>query len=345
VVSGHARVTVCIPTMERPALLREAIASVAAQTFADFEVLVVDNSGDIEQQRRIDAVLAEFPQVRLILRRNPERLQVIDNFNSLIDHARGELWAVLPDDDRWRPEFLARSVAALDRYPECGFSFADHWILSGSAVDQAVTAANSATFGRTALREGVYPHAALFPLALAQSFCLQTALFRHRLMADLRFVPGILVVDHSLFLRIAALAEPVAAYYIDARIMEYRVHPGQITTTTRRKELLEAEVGSFRSVSQVPPQHEKAYRAKLAGCHLALALLDAEAGDHGGARQHARESLRLSFNLRTALGAALASVAPFAVGPIRRIRGRRLTPGAREPDREPLASRGARRVG
>jgi hypothetical protein len=325
------RVSVCIPTMNRPRHFREALQSVAGQTFRDFEVVVADNSGDAEKQRAIDEVLAGFPDLPIRVVRHEATLDVASNFNSLLDAARGELWSVLPDDDRFCPTFLARSVEALDAYPDCSFTFADHWIIrADGSIDEAESSANSLAFQRTRLAEGVFRDEALFAVVLAQSTCLQTSLFRRDRMQSVRFIPNLRAVDLSVFLRLTA-TKPVSAYYIAERLMEYRVHSDQMTTTTttaRRIEVLETGIAALESVSRIPPEHRRRYRRKLGRQYMALALAEAEIGADAAARRHAAKSLFTSISARVAVGAGLVLFAPRSVRLARRLIAQ-LRPGGR----------------
>ena len=318
----QARVSVCIPTVDRVDLLREAIASVAAQTWRDFEVVIADNSGNAEGQRRIDGVMAEFPQLRFVLKRHPERLGAVENFNSLIDTAQGELWACLTDDDRIRPNFLARSVEALDRHPECAFTFADHWIIrADGTVDEADSKRNSIKFGRSTLREGVYLHPQLFELFLKQAMCLQTGVFRRPTIASLRFLPGILAGDYSLFLRLSAGPIQFNAYYVDERLFEYRLHFAQISGTTDKKTLIRDQIAACENVPGIPARYAGELNKKLSRAYLALALMEAEEGDGATARIDIGKSLGLSLSLGNALGGLLVTTAPFAIKGLRKLRG------------------------
>jgi glycosyltransferase involved in cell wall biosynthesis len=314
------KVSVCIPTVDRPDLLREAIASVAAQTRRDFEIVVADNSADIGCQRRVDAVIAEFSRLPIRKIQHPERLDAVSNFNSLIDAARGDLWTCLPDDDRLRPNFLARLVDALDRHSDCDFSFGDHGIIHADGTpDDALSLANSTRYGRTSLAEGVYPHAQLFQMALRQTICLQTAVFRRPMISDVRFAPGVLTLDHSLFLRLGASPVPYQGYFVRERIMDYRLHASQWSSTTRRKDFLLAEIAAFESVPAVPPQHLTEFNEKLSRQYLALALLEAEQSSPDQARAHAIHCFRLSPGLRSAVGAILISMSPRSIPRLRRM--------------------------
>jgi hypothetical protein len=184
-------------------------------------------------------------------------------------------------------------------------------------IDAEASRLQSIQFGRTSLRDGIYLHSELFPLVMKQSLCLQTGLYRRAVVDSLHFVPGILAGDFSFFLRLSTSATPFNGYYVDKRLFEYRIHGDQITSTTRRKEILQSKIDACMSVSQVPLKHLKEFTAELSQCHLALALLEAEEGSLKSAREHALESWQLSPTVRTALGALVTTTAPFAVAPIR----------------------------
>jgi glycosyltransferase involved in cell wall biosynthesis len=320
-MSEPRRVTVGVPTVNRRALLWETIDSLAKQTYRDFEIVLADNSADPDYQREVDRLIAAYPGLDFILMRHPQRLAPIDNFNRLIDAGRGEYWTCLPDDDRFCPNFLERSVAALDNHPDCAFTFADHWIIdSEGARNQSESDAYSARYGRTKLHERVYEHREVFGLAINQSICLQSMLFRRTLISSLRLIPGILSGDHSLFLRIGAAAEPWHGYYISERLFEYRLHGEQITSASRRKDLLQSQIAAFESVPRVPAPHRRTYNAKLAANYLALAYLEAEASETASARTHALRGAQLSPRPGNILGALLVTAAPGAVKRARQLR-------------------------
>lgn len=104
------RVSVVIPTYNRPALLREALASIAAQTCTDWEVVVVDDGSTPP----IDAAALEaVVNGRLRLVRHDQPHGVAAARNSGFAAARGELIAQLDDDDRLAPEALSAATQAL----------------------------------------------------------------------------------------------------------------------------------------------------------------------------------------------------------------------------------------
>ena len=117
------RVSVCIPTVNRAWYLKDALESLAAQTFSDFEVLIADNSADESYRSLVATVISEFPTLSLRLFHHPKRISMVENANFLVEKSIGEFWIYLPDDDRMRPECLDVLVKALDSNPEAGGQF------------------------------------------------------------------------------------------------------------------------------------------------------------------------------------------------------------------------------
>ena len=115
-MSRPPRVSVVIPTYNREAYIRDAIDSILAQRFADFELLVIDDGstdGSCEAVRAYDD-----PRIRLI--RNDGNLGIAITRNVGLGFARGAYIAFLDSDDWARPDRLARQIAFLDCHPDHG---------------------------------------------------------------------------------------------------------------------------------------------------------------------------------------------------------------------------------
>lgn len=103
-------VSVVIPTHNRPEQLAEALASVRAQTFTDYEIIVVSNGESIRTQRESRAA-AEMHGAAYFTRDegNPSAAR---NFG--VARAAGDWIAFLDDDDLWLPEKLEWQVTRAD---------------------------------------------------------------------------------------------------------------------------------------------------------------------------------------------------------------------------------------
>ena len=85
-----------------------AIASVLAQTWRDFELVIYDDAGDLED------VVAAFTDARIRYIRAAKKLEASGRFSAAIAHCRGRYIGVLDDDDRYEPRFLERLIAVLE---------------------------------------------------------------------------------------------------------------------------------------------------------------------------------------------------------------------------------------
>lgn len=88
--------TIAIPTKNRPDQLKNAIRSVLEQTYPDFEVVVCDNSDEL-QSAQTAAVVREFADPRIRYIRTNGRLSMADNWDRAIADARGRFVGILTD--------------------------------------------------------------------------------------------------------------------------------------------------------------------------------------------------------------------------------------------------------
>lgn len=124
-------ISVIIPTHDRLPLLREAVASVLAQSFADFELIVVD---DGSRDGTAAALRAEFgPRVEVI--ETPNR-GVSAARNTGAAAARGRWLAFLDSDDLWDPRKLRAQVDHLAARPGRAICQTEEiWVRDGVRVN------------------------------------------------------------------------------------------------------------------------------------------------------------------------------------------------------------------
>ncbi|HWQ03791.1 MAG TPA: glycosyltransferase [Longilinea sp.] len=111
------RVSVIIPTYNSARFIAGTLDSVFAQSFRDFEVIVVDD-GSTDNTRE---VLQPFQnRIQYIYQQNSERSAARNN---ALSHTQSEYIAFLDSDDLWAPEKLERQVAVLDANPQVSLVF------------------------------------------------------------------------------------------------------------------------------------------------------------------------------------------------------------------------------
>jgi glycosyltransferase involved in cell wall biosynthesis len=106
-------VSVCLPVYNGERFLAETIRSVLDQTYRDFELVVLDNAST----DRSGAVARSFGDPRIRIERNRETLPQADNWNRIVELARGPLVKVVCADDLLHPRCLELQVGPMDSDP------------------------------------------------------------------------------------------------------------------------------------------------------------------------------------------------------------------------------------
>lgn len=120
------RVSIVMAAYNANQFLAEALDDLLAQTFTDFELIVVDDGSTDGTLAMLDSYAAA--DARIIVLKNEINLGLPTSLNLGIKHCRAALIARADADDRYPPDRLAKQVAFLDAHPEVG-------LLSG-AVDK-----------------------------------------------------------------------------------------------------------------------------------------------------------------------------------------------------------------
>lgn len=111
-----ARVGVVIRTADRPEFLARALADVAAQTFGDRRIIVVNDGSDRAAVEAVVSASAVADTVTVLDSRAPGGRCAAANTG--VEALDTEFVVVHDDDDLWAPEFLERTVAFLDEHPD-----------------------------------------------------------------------------------------------------------------------------------------------------------------------------------------------------------------------------------
>jgi glycosyltransferase involved in cell wall biosynthesis len=119
--SAMPKVSVIMPSYNTASLIGEALDSVFAQSYRDFEVIVVnDGSPDTPDLER---VLRPY-QERIVYLKQENR-RACGARNNGISHAKGEYLAFLDSDDSWAPEYLRSQVEHLEADPSLDMVYCD----------------------------------------------------------------------------------------------------------------------------------------------------------------------------------------------------------------------------
>lgn len=138
---GHAAPTVSVimAVYNGAALLPETIASLKAQTFTDFEAVIVDDCSTDDTLAVLDAI--DDPRFRVI--ESARNQGPVGARNTAVAHARGRYLAGLDHDDLCRPHRFARQVGYLEASPDTVALGTAADLLDDGVVSPAVRTSNT----------------------------------------------------------------------------------------------------------------------------------------------------------------------------------------------------------
>jgi len=125
--SSTPKVSVCIPVYNGSDYIAESIESVLAQTYKDFQLIVVDNCST----DNTGEIVSNFQDPRLSYVRNTQNIGLVGNENRCLDLAKGQYIYILHHDDIMLPDNLERKVNLLDEHPEVGFVHSNILLIDG----------------------------------------------------------------------------------------------------------------------------------------------------------------------------------------------------------------------
>ena len=118
--SREPRVSIGMPVYNGENYLAEALDSLLAQTFADFELVISDNASS----DATEAICREYASrdARIRVERQTENIGAVPNFNRVFELSCGDYFKWAAHDDVCQPTFLQSCVDILDEHPEVAWS-------------------------------------------------------------------------------------------------------------------------------------------------------------------------------------------------------------------------------
>lgn len=215
-MAGNPLVSVVMPLYNAAPYVADAVRSILAQTFTDFELVVVDD-GSTDGSATVVETLGD-PRVHLVRQPNSGRPAVPRN--RALARARGKYVAFLDADDLWLSHTLERQVDALERRPDVALVYG--W---------AEAFGSSGTLGYRGPKRSLRETRVFQRLLLEQSFIpISTVMVRRDVLdavggfdeaPELRGVE-----DYDLVVRIAHGHQ---CLFLGEVLMRYRVHEGNLS--------------------------------------------------------------------------------------------------------------------
>ncbi|MDD3594284.1 MAG: glycosyltransferase [Candidatus Gastranaerophilales bacterium] len=105
--------------------IAETINSVIAQTYEDWELIIVDDGSKDNSVNLIKEFCAKNPKIKLFTHQNNENKGLVETIKLGLSKAQGEFVAFLESDDYIAPDYIEKKLAVLNQYPDVKFIFND----------------------------------------------------------------------------------------------------------------------------------------------------------------------------------------------------------------------------
>ncbi len=204
------KVSVIMPVYNGEQYLREAIDSILAQTFTDFEFLIInDCSCDSTKE-----IIQSYPDSRIVYLENESNLGVAKSLNRGLALAKGDYIARMDADDISLPKRLEKQVAYMEKHPE---------------IDVLATQVQNFGEKNSHVPTGLSHHTLKVTLLFNTCLCHPTVMFRNS-----AFTEGELyyneqfskLEDYALW---AKLCQSHQFGCCNEILFQYRIHKNQVT--------------------------------------------------------------------------------------------------------------------
>lgn len=215
------QVTIGVPTYDRLAYLKEAVASALAQTCPNIEVLISDDGPS--EATRAWAVAQAASDRRVRYQHTPRNLGLAGNWNEVVAAAQGEMVVIIGDDDRLLPGFVARLLQAVN---DADVVFSNHYLIDaeGRRLEEQ-SRSWTRTYHRDSLQAGLVADPAIVVWQNAVPMC--AALVRTEVARRLRFKDDLNTPEIELFARLAQ--EGGCFSFVPEYLVEHRIHRASYT--------------------------------------------------------------------------------------------------------------------
>jgi glycosyltransferase involved in cell wall biosynthesis len=254
------RVSILMATYNMAQYLSDAIESVLAQEFSDFELLIGDNlSTDGTPEIALEYARRDS---RIQYHRNAVHMTAAQNFNHCYERSNPDssYWIMLASDDWWKPNLLSTAVEILDEDPTLTFAHCDAALVNPTG--ESIGIKYSELWPHISVPRGGH-HTAVSELFHGCYVMALATLVSRRAknqiypLTPLMDPSLVLTPDHNLWLQL--MVRGATAYFVDEPLAFYRKHDTAMTMPWNDRARLREEVIIFREklAGVCPPELEE----------------------------------------------------------------------------------------
>lgn len=220
-----------MPLYNGELFLDQAIKSVVAQTFPNWELIIVDDGSKDQGLERAKYWVAQDNRITVFHHPGKANKGVSATRNLAITHAKGQYLALLDCDDKWLPDKLQIQVEVLQKYPDVAIIYSKAEVIDGQNNVLWQHPESAPKMERPLIFGSGIPNMPVldFKKVITNEFWLpaSSVLMSKTLVNECNNFNENLkyqVEDSLLFLQII---EKGAIYFIDKVLVQYRIHPSQ----------------------------------------------------------------------------------------------------------------------
>jgi glycosyltransferase involved in cell wall biosynthesis len=284
----QSKVSIIMPVLNGERYLTEALESILAQTYGNYELVAVDD-GSTDSTAELLHRYADRLELRYV--HHPARMGIAASVNDGLRHASGDFITFLDHDDAWFPHFLQTQASYLDRHPEVGMVHSDFQTIdsAGAVIEESVARCR----GRKRPSGHVLPQLLMDSFIVANSVLIRKECFNRLGGFDETLRWG----DYHMWLRIA---HHYKIDYVPEVLTKYRQHAVQSTRDFEERYSDEepATVAAIRKLLEAYPEirrqiSDQMLRRRVAGVYFGTGYYWLWKGAHRLARPYVKKAIRL----------------------------------------------------
>ncbi|MES2863872.1 MAG: glycosyltransferase family 2 protein [Bacteroidota bacterium] len=247
-MQNKPKISVIMPVYNCELYIQEAVESILAQTYTDFELLLID---DASKDKTVE-IIKSFNDNRINLIQKPKNLGYTDSLNYGFSVAEGEYIARMDGDDFSLPTRFEKQVAYLDKHPDVVLCGANYSIIGTDIVNKLPE--NNDEIQIQFIRNNSIAH----PVVMLRNSVLKA----NGIVYDVTKEPA---EDFDLWVRLLNYGK---LHNIQEVLLNYRVHQKQVSNLQSKKQRnisIDTKLNVFKNLSiNWNQEEEKVLRKHLA---------------------------------------------------------------------------------
>lgn len=236
--------------------LQQAVDSIMAQTYADWELIFYDNASTDSSAQ----IVHQYDDSRIVYYRRAETVPLGQARNHALSMASGELIAFLDVDDYWMPDKLMNQCRLFEEHPETSLVFGDVRILY-------VQEGQERQLFPMMMGKSRPPRGEIFPFLLHKYVInMGSAVIRRTKLVELdEWFDETMVYspDFDLFMRLAVDSR---IDYTDDIVMVYRVHQKSLSHSVVQSTKYLEPLRTLEKISQAYPELSARLKKDFQSC-------------------------------------------------------------------------------